>query len=132
MKQLLLGIYFQTYILSESYLESFFGELFVGESYLLQNYLECSLVSCSESYLSADGFLCFCAGLSPSLSLSFFFVGLCVVNNSENYLCAVGFYVCVLLCVCSKEMTLPRGGESQEGNNVRQWVPCDRNSYNRY
>ena len=35
------------------------------------------------------------------------------------------FYVCVLLCVGSKEMTLPRGGESQEGNNVRQWHQCD-------
>ena len=51
-----------------------------------------------------------------------FFVGLCLENNSESYLCAVGFFVCVLLCVCSKEMTFPRGGESQEGNNVSQWV----------
>ena len=51
-----------------------------------------------------------------------FFCGFVFGVNSESFLCAVGFYVCVPLCVCSKEMTLPRGGESQEGNNVRQWV----------
>ena len=67
-----------------------------------------------------------------SLPLFLLFVCLSLVNDSENYLCAVGFDVCVLLCVCSKEMTLPRGGESQEGNNVRQWHQCDRNSYSRY
>ncbi len=55
-----------------------------------------------------------------------------VVSCSGNHVFGDDFYVCALLCVCSKEMTLPRGGESQEGNNVRQWEQYDRNSYSSY
>ena len=39
--------------------------------------------------------------LSLSFSLFLFFVYLCLVNDSENYLCAVGSYECFMFGCCS-------------------------------
>ena len=39
--------------------------------------------------------------LSLSFSLFLFFVCLCLVNDSENYLCAVGSYECFMFGCCS-------------------------------
>ena len=65
---------------------------------MLKSYLESCLclVSFSEAF-----YVCALVSLPLFLSLSFFFVCLCLVNDSENYLCAVGSYECFMFGCCS-------------------------------
>ena len=133
----------------QSYLESYLLESYL-ESYLLQSYLESYLL---ESYLGSClwrvlwRFICWrviwrvicwrviwrvvCWRLIwRVVCWRIIWKVVCVWWFLLEVICLLMIFICLCaaLCVLEGKMTLPRGGESQEGNNVRLW---DRNSNSR-